>query len=374
MSGTRHVVTFAAPRRVEVREEPLPDVGPRSVRVRTTRSGISPGTERLVYRGDAPSDVAADASIDALDGGLDFPIAYGYSAVGEVDAVGAEVDASWVGRRVFAFQPHATAFVCPVDAVVPLPDALSDDAAACLPSLETAFTLVMDARPGVGDRVVVVGQGVVGLLTTALLSAFPLDTLVTLEPSAPRRARSTRLGAAASFDPATQMDAVRDWLHIRHPGEAVEVGARSEDLPAGPADADAKGHYEGADVVVEVSGQPEALNDAVAVAGFGARIVVGSWYGAKTAPVQLGGRFHRGRMEIASSQVSTIPPSHRGRWSPARRLQAVVDRAARAAAAASDVSTASLVTHRFGLDDAPEAYELLDDPPPDLLQPVFEYA
>lgn len=354
MPDTRHVVTFTAPRTVEVRTEPLRSPGRGDVLVQTTRSGISPGTERLVYRGDAPRSVAADASIDALDDGLDFPVAYGYSAVGRVTDVGDDVDTDWIGRRVFAFQPHASHFVCSVDAVLPLPDAVSDDAAVCLPSVETALTFALDGAPRFGERVVVFGQGVVGLLTTALLSHFPLDRLVTVDLSARRRKRSLLQGAHRSLHP----DARDDLL------DAVDVSNAGDAVPAGQASDGAT--YEGADLVFELTGRPRVLNDAIAVAGFDARIVVGSWYGQKTAPVGLGKRFHRGRMQIVSSQVSSIAPTLRGRWTKERRLETVLDWL-------PELAPESLITHRFSLDDAAQAYHRLDEAPHELLQPVFTY-
>ena len=243
----RNVVTFTAPRTVAVRTEPDPQPNAHQVRVRTTVSGISPGTERLVLRGNAPAQLAADAAINALDRDLSFPLTYGYCAVGRVDAVGADVDPAWQDRRVFAFQPHASAFVAAPDDLIPLPDAVSDDDAVFLPNLETAVTLAMDARPLLGETVVVLGQGIVGLLVTALLSQFPLKALYTADLNPVRRDRSEAWGATASVDPTTETDVLHDALGIAS-GDAPEAADR----------------YEGADVVLELTGAPDALNDAIA--------------------------------------------------------------------------------------------------------------
>jgi threonine dehydrogenase-like Zn-dependent dehydrogenase len=332
-----------------VRTEPCAALRNDQVRVRTTCSGVSPGTERLVYRGDAPDQLAADASLDALDGGLTFPLHYGYCAVGTVMDTGAAVDPAWNERRVFAFQPHASSFVATTDDLIPLPSDVPDDDAVFLPNLETAVNLVMDATPRIGETVVVIGQGIVGLLVTALLSRFPLGGLYTTDLHAPRRERSETLGATASVDPRTQTDALHDALGITS-GEAPQAAAT----------------YEGADVVLELTGTPAALNDAVACAGFGSRIVVGSWYGTKRAPIDLGSRFHRARIEIVSSQVSTVAPALRGRWSNARRMQTVLD-------FLPDVAPHRLITDRVPVADAPALYRRLDESPGSMLQPVLTY-
>ena len=345
----RHVVTFTAPRTVTVRTEPVPTPDAHQVRVQTSVSGISPGTERLVLSGQAPDHLQADAALDALDGGLSFPLTYGYCAVGRVKAVGDAVDAAWHGRRVFAFQPHASSFVATPDALIPLPDDVPDDDAVFLPNLETAVTLVMDARPLLGETMVVIGQGVVGLLVTALLAEFPLQALYTTDPNPVRRGWSEEVGATASFDPTSERDALFDALGITQ-GDAPEAAER----------------YEGADGVLELTGVPEALNDAVACAGFGSRIVVGSWYGQKQAPIDLGSRFHRARMEIVSSQVSTIAPHLRGRWSTDRRLQTVRD-------VLPGLAPHRLITDRVPVTNAPALYQRLLDPPDTMLQPVLTY-
>ena len=315
--------------------EEAPAPGPGEVRVRTKYSAISPGTERLVYQGNVPGDLQADASIEALQGDtLSYPISYGYACVGTVDALGEGVDSDWMGAPVFAFQPHVSRFVASTDALLRLPTSASLTDAVMIPSLETAVTLVMDGRPMIGETVLVFGQGVVGLLTTALLDDHPLGRLVAVEPDASRRSRAEVAGAqvVASVD------------------DLMESGAPDS---------------ERADLVYELTGRPAVLDDAVSCTGFSGRVVVGSWYGTKTAPIDLGSHFHRSRMRIISSQVSTIDPSLRGRWTKDRRMTVVLG-------LLDDVTPSRLISDRFAVEEAPSAYERLAGDA-SMLQPIFTY-
>lgn len=336
---TARTLSFVGPREVRVVEEPVPDPEPDEALVATRYSGISAGTESLVYRGEAPADLPVDESIDALDGRFEYPLRYGYAAVGTVAAVGADVNGEWLGRAVFAFHPHASHFCARPEDLHPLPDGCSPEAATLLPSVETALTLAMDARPVVGERAVVFGQGVVGLLATELLARHPLEALYAVEPLETRRARSREFGADASFAPGALDDLV--------------------DALDGP-------HAPGADLAVELSGDPPALDDAIAVAGYDGRVIVGSWYGDRRANLDLGGRFHRDRIELRSSQVSTIEPSLRGRWTSERRLALAWDRL-------EEIDAADLLTHRVPVEDAPDAYRLLDRDPGEALGIVLTY-
>jgi 2-desacetyl-2-hydroxyethyl bacteriochlorophyllide A dehydrogenase len=330
-------VRFVDRRRVEVVSTaiPAPDAG--EVRVASTVSAISPGTELLVYRDQVPDDVALDETIDALDGVASYPLSYGYATVGRVTAAGEDVPDDWVGRRVFAFHPHASHFCVDPASLVPLPPAVDDDDAALLATVETAVSLVMDARPRIGERVAVFGQGVVGLLTTALLARFPLSRLVTYDCYAARRERSRSLGADESLPP--------------------DAAAAPDPFEAGDGRAD---------LSVEVSGNPAALDAAIDATGDDGRVVVGSWYGTKPTALDLGGRFHRSHIRLQSSQVSRVDAAHAGRWDKARRMDLVRDRL-------PDLSPSDLVTHRLPVAEAPEAYRLLDESPEDALQVLLEY-
>jgi 2-desacetyl-2-hydroxyethyl bacteriochlorophyllide A dehydrogenase len=332
----RSALVFTGPGRVEVTEESCPIPGPGQLLVKTAFSGVSAGTELLAYRGQLPADLPLDDTLPALQGNLfAFPFRYGYAAVGTVADLGAGVDRAWLGRMVFSFQPHASHFVTTTDEAFPLPAGIDPEAAALLPSQETAVNLLLDGEPQLGERVAVLGQGVVGLCTTGLLARFPLESLVAIEPVAARAALARRMGASA----------------------AVASAAAARAALGG----------DGADLTFGLTGSPAALDDAIAVTGREGRVVVGSFYGEKKAPVALGGHFHCGRLTLKSSQVSRIGPALSGRWDRTRRMAA-------AWRALGQLDTSALVTHRFPLPRAAEAYRLLDAGGAEALQVVFTYA
>ncbi|WP_440008469.1 zinc-dependent alcohol dehydrogenase [Halomicrococcus sp. SG-WS-1] len=332
---------FTGPREVTVCEREVPEPGPDEVRVRTEVSAVSPGTELLVYRGDAPEEMASDEAIDALTGDFQFPLQYGYAAVGRVTATGANVADDWTDERAFAFHPHQSHFLASPDDLHRVPKGLSTAEAAFLPNVETAVNFLLDGDPRVGEQAVVFGQGLVGLLTTALLADCPLADLLTLDRYPERRELAREMGADRALAPEDAPDGVRDAL-----------------------DADAT--PDGADLTFELSGNPAALDDAVAVTGYDGRVLVGSWYGEKRSDLDLGGRFHRSRIAIESTQVSTVAPELRGRWDKARRLSVAWRRLA-------DLDVERLVTHRIPVAEADRAYRLLDDNPEDALGVLFTY-
>lgn len=331
----RRTLYFTAPRQVELREETLPALGTEDVLVETICSGISAGTEMLIYQGRFPRDLETDSVISSLRGSFAYPLAYGYACVGKVTNVGKKVDSEWKGKLVFSFQPHTSHFITKPDSLLPIPKFLSAETACFLPSMETAVNFVQDAAPLLGERVLVFGQGVVGLLTASLLYEFPIDALVTIDRFALRRKASSEIGVNGSFDP-----------------EAKELPAYAKDK---------------FDLVFELSGNPSALNDAIALTRFNGRIVVGSWYGEKKAPIDLGGSFHRSRIKLISSQVSTVSPDLSGRWDKARRFEVVWK-------ALGMVKPEKWITHRFPIEKAAKAYELLDQNPAETIQVIFEYS
>ncbi len=341
----RRVLLFAGPRRLAWRTEPCPSPGPGQVQVQVHWSAPSPGTEMLLYRGQWPPEVPLDDALPALQGRFAYPVAYGYSTVGRVVAVGPEVAEEWVGRWVFAFQPHASCYTAAVDQVRPLPPDLTPEDALFLPNLETAVTFALDAAPRIGEHVIVLGQGVVGLLTTGVLAAMPLGSLTVVDRYAQRRALALAWGAQQAVPP---------------PVSAEELAALRAHKAPHP-------RYPGADVVLEVSGAPQALQTAIEVAGFGARIVVGSWYGAKPVTLDLGGRFHRARLQLVSSQVTTLAPGLGGLWNPQRRWT-VAEREAQRLRPARH-----LVTHRLPAAQAEEAYRLLDQHPERTVQVLLRW-
>jgi 2-desacetyl-2-hydroxyethyl bacteriochlorophyllide A dehydrogenase len=336
---TARTLYFTGPGAVEVRTDAAPEPDADEVLVDTVASGISPGSELLVYRGECPDDMPVDESLDALSGTFEYPLQYGYAAVGEVRSVGRDVAADWVGRRVFAFEPHADQFTASLDAVVPVEDGVSSHEATLLPSVETATNLALDGRPRVGERVVVFGAGLVGLCTTHVLSGFPLEELVVVEPMPARRELARTLGA----DRVVAPDAVESEL-----AEFDDAGAA------------------GADLVYELSGRPATLDAAIDAVGYDGRIVVGSWYGTKRAAVDLGGAFHRDRISVESSQVSTIAPELRGRWSKDRRFDVAFEQL-------RALDTDALLTETVPFADAAVAYRRLDEQELDAPHVVLTY-
>jgi 2-desacetyl-2-hydroxyethyl bacteriochlorophyllide A dehydrogenase len=333
----RKTLYFTAPRQVELLEETLPALGVEDVLVETTCSAISAGTEMLVYQGRFPRDIETDPAISSLRGAFKYPLAYGYACVGVVKDTGTEVEPSWRDKPVFAFQPHTSHFITTLDSLFPIPHSLSSESACFLPNMETAVNLVQDGAPIFGERVLVMGQGIIGLLTASLLNEFPLDVLITAD-CYPLRCNSSPVTSRFSFDPY-----------------ASDFRQRAMELLK-----------QGADLTFELSGNPTALNDAITLTAFSGRIVIGSWYGEKQVEVNLGGPFHRSRIRLISSQVSTIAPELEGRWDKARRFQAVWK-------ALERVQPEKWITHRFAIDDAAQAYRLLDESPQETLQIIFDY-
>lgn len=339
----RRALYFTAPRQVEIREEDVPPLEAGEAMVRTRYSAISAGSEMLIYRGEAPEGLAADDKIAALAGALKFPLKYGYAVVGEVVEVGEGVAETWVGREVFAFNPHESVFVARVEEMIPIPEDIPLEEASLLANMETAVNLVMDGQPMLGEGVVVFGQGIVGLLTTALLGEHPLAQLITLDGYASRREASLALGASHSLA-AGGADVVEEVRALLRDGRG----------------------YEGADLVYELSGRPETLDQAIGVAGFDGRVVVGSWYGVKRANLELGEHFHRNRVQVVSSQVSTLTPVLRGRWSRERRFAVAWEAMGR-------IGLGRLISHKYALSEAGEAYRMLDERADETLQVVLTY-
>ncbi len=333
----RRTIYFTAPRQVELREETLPALGADDVLVETTCSAISAGTEMLVYQGRFPRDIETDSAISSLGGSFRYPCMYGYACVGGVRDTGSEVDGSWRDKLVFAFQPHTSHFVTTPDSLLPVPDSLSPECACFLPNMETAVNLVQDGAPLFGERVLVLGQGVVGLLTASLLSEFPLEALVAADRYELRRNTS----------PVKQRLCLDPNSPTFHKDSAALLNGN-------------------ADLTFELSGNPDALNDALALTCFSGRIVIGSWYGEKRAEIDLGGAFHRSRIKLISSQVSTVAPELAGRWDKARRFTMGWK-------ALEKVRPEKWITHRFSIHQAEEAYKLLDEHPQDTLQVLFTY-
>lgn len=298
----------------------------------------------LIYEGRFPRDLETDSAISSLRGGFKYPMAYGYASVGVVQEIGKDVDREWLNRMVFSFQPHSSRFIANVDSLFPIPDSLTPQTACFLPNMETAVNLVQDGAPILGERVLVLGQGVVGLLTASLLKEFPLDALVTVD----------------QFDLRCQMSKVE--CQRSNVSQCETLDSSSHDFYKQALSA----LKEGADLTFELSGNPSALNEAITLTRFTGRIVIGSWYGEKEMDVKLGGSFHRSRIKLISSQVSTISPDLSGRWDKSRRF-------AVAWKALERIQPEKWITHRFALEDAAQAYSMLDENPQETIQVIFDY-
>jgi NADPH:quinone reductase-like Zn-dependent oxidoreductase len=261
----------------ELRDEALADPGPHAVRVRARRSGISRGTESLVFLGRVPPSQHAAMRCPFQQGEFPGPVKYGYASVGVVEA-GPE---ALLGRRVFCLHPHQDRYVVPADAVVPLPDAVSDARGVLAANMETAINGLWDAAPRAGDRIAVVGAGVVGGLVAALAARIPGTRVELVDPDARRAPLAARLGC----------------------GFALPAQATPD-----------------ADLVVHASGHPEGLVTALGLAGFEATVLELSWYGDRAVSLPLGEAFHARRLQLRSSQVGAVATAQRARWTHRRRM------------------------------------------------------
>jgi 2-desacetyl-2-hydroxyethyl bacteriochlorophyllide A dehydrogenase len=271
-----------APGRGEIQNVRLAPPRDDDVVVRTCFSGVSRGTEALVFTGRVPRSEWTRMRAPFQDGEFPAPVKYGYMSVGVVEAGPAELR----GRTVFALFPHQTHYVVPASWVYPLPEDLPPRRAVLAANMETAVNGLWDARPHVGDRITVIGAGTVGCLV-AWLAARVAGCRVQLVDVNPARAEAAQ-ALGVEFAEPSAVD-----------GEA--------------------------DLVIHASGTPEGLALALRVAGVEATIVEMSWFGDRSVPLALGEAFHAKRLTIRSSQVGRIAPAQRARWDPARRMRLALD-------------------------------------------------
>ena len=330
----RKTLYFTQPEQVEIRDEETTPLKTGELLVKTEFTAISSGTELLAYRGLVPDEMAVDETISSLSGTFSYPFKYGYSSVGEVVEVSPGADLAWLGQKVFSFHPHESYFTAAPSDLIPLPEGIGPEEALFLPNMETAVNFVMDGKPIVGEFAGVFGLGIVGLLTTALLATFPLAGMVCFDRYPLRREAACRLGVSHVLDPQDR----QGWTLAR---QALRE----------------QGMADGFDLAFEISGSPAALDQAIAITGFAGRVVIGSWYGKKPVQLDLGGRFHRSRIRLISSQVSTLAPEMAGRWSKSRRLDVAWEQVRR-------LRPSRWITQRFPLEQAPDAYRLLADRAP----------
>lgn len=308
-TGEARAFWIAAPGAGEIRPERLPHPEPDDVLVRAVYSGISRGTEALVFRGEVPASEAARMRAPFQAGNFPAPVKYGYVSVGVVEAG----PAALAGRTVFCLYPHQTRYVVPADAVHVLPDDVPPARAVLAANMETAVNGVWDGAPRVGDRIAVVGAGVLGCLVAWLAGRIPECRVELIDTNAERAAIASRLG----------------------------VGFATPDRAAPEAD-----------LVFHASGAPEGLATALRLAAFEAVVVELSWYGVRTVSLPFGEAFHSRRLTLRSSQVGAVAAHQRARWTQRRRM-------ALALALLADPHLDSLITGESPFEALPEVMAAL---------------
>lgn len=306
---------------LRVAESGLPK--PDEVQIKTLFSGISRGTEGLVYRGEIPSSEWQRMRAPFQEGNFPYPVKYGYSNVGRVISG----DPALAGRIVFSLYPHQSVFTLPSQSCVPVPDGIPAERAILAANMETALNAIWDGKPSPGDHICVVGGGVLGILTAFLASRLP-GTSVTLV--------DTNLGRV---------------------GIAKDLGLSFSSPEQAPRDQD---------LVFHASASSAGLATALRCAGDETTIVELSWYGEKEVVVPLGTDFHSRRLKLVSSQVGSIPVDRRARWTYRRRLETALS-------LLSDPVLDGLISHRVAFETLPEHLPDLLNKASDVLAALVVY-
>ena len=272
-----------APRRAEIRPADAPFPARGYLRIRALASGISRGTESLVFEGKVPEGEWDRMRCPFQEGAFPFPVKYGYALVGLVE----EGPAARIGERVLCLHPHQSRITIPTEAALSIPPEISTERAVLAPQMETALNAMWDAAPRVGDRIAVVGAGVIGCLVAYLCSRLPGAVVTLIDINEDRREVASALG-----------------LSFATPSAELSSGC---------------------DLVFHASGQANGLDLSLSLAGFEATVIELSWYGTTPVSVGLGGAFHSQRLTLRSSQVGSVAPGRRSRWSPRRRLGLALD-------------------------------------------------
>jgi NADPH:quinone reductase-like Zn-dependent oxidoreductase len=298
--------------------------GKDEAQVRTLFSAISRGTERLIFSGKVPPSEYQRMRGPNQEGDFPFPVKYGYCATGIVEKGPSE----WLGKTVFALHPHQTHFTLPVTALTPIPDTVPAERATLAANMETALNGVWDSGAGPGDRIVVVGAGIVGLLVASLCASLPGAEVTVVDVQEARRPLAEALGAAFATPQTLQ-------------GEA--------------------------DIVFHASVTAAGLTTALEAAAFEATIVELSWFGDAFVGVPLGGAFHSKRLRLISSQVGHVSAGRRQRWSYARRMGKALDLLA-------DTRLDALIDTRLAFDDLPQSLPKLFSPGAAGLTALVQYS
>ena len=314
MSRAARAFWVVGPSSGEIRSVELPPTGPGEVLVRTLHSGVSRGTETLVFQGHVPTSQYAVMRAPFQDGDFPWPVKYGYLNVGTVE----EGPAPLLGRVVFSLFPHQSTFVVPAEAVTVVPDGVPPERAVLAGTVETAVNALWEAAPLVGDRVAVVGGGMVGCCVARLLAGIPGAevTLVDVEPARAKVASSLGVGFADAAEARDIVDAC--------------------------------------DIVVHTSATSSGLQLSLDLLATEGTVIELSWYGTHEVRLALGGTFHSGRLAIRASQVGEVAPARRSRRSRA-------DRRGIALELLRDPAFDALLTGRSSFDDLPAVMEQLAD-------------
>lgn len=312
-----------SPGRAAIRAGTLPVLAPDMLQLRALHSAVSRGTEMLVFRGEVPASEYQRMRAPFQEGDFPGPVKYGYASVGVVE----DGPDAWLGRTAFCLYPHQTRYQLPVAAVHALPDGLPPARAVLAANMETAVNALWDAAPRLGDRIAVVGAGVVGLLVAWLAARMPGCAVQLVDVQPARAAVAAQLGL--------------DF--------ALPQAARP-----------------GADLVVHASGQPQGLVTALALAGFEATVLELSWYGQRAVTLPLGEGFHAQRLTLRSSQVGQVAAAQRSRWSHARRLTLALD-------LLRDPVLDVLLTDRAPFEQLPDVLQRLSEGAPQTLCQCIDY-
>nr|WP_246224098.1 zinc-binding alcohol dehydrogenase [Pseudarthrobacter psychrotolerans] len=311
------------PKHGELRNEALPAPGPGEALVRTLYSGISKGTEIVVHTGSVPPRVAEEMRAPHQQGTFPSPVKFGYLSVGIVE----EGPEDWAGQKVFCLNPHQDRYVISTDALTRIPDGVPARRAVLTGTVETAVNALWEAGPRLGDRIAVVGAGLVGGMVATLLRTFPLARfqLVDLDPE--RKHLADKLG-----------------VEFAHPDDAKPD----------------------CDIVFHCSASQEGLERSLQLAGDEGEIIEMSWYANRKVTLPLGEDFHARRLSIRASQVGVVARARRHRRTKAERLELAVE-------LLKDPVFDAFLTGASPFTDLPEVVQHLADGTLQALCHVIEY-
>ena len=334
-------------RNICFREIEIGNIKSNQVGIKTLFSGISHGTEMNEYRGDSPFHRKGSFDREmrlfsrVITKRREYPIQTGYENVGKVVEVGKDVSDLKIGDVVFTYGSHQTGLIVDEKEAYKLPEDLSPEVGIFAALTGVAYNAILDARIVLGETVAIFGMGVVGLILVQLAKMSGARKIIAVDLIEKRLGHAKKVGADIILNPTKTEDL------------ALEVRKITENR--------------GADVVVECSGSPKALHEAIRTACFQGAVVVVSYYGAKESrELFLGEEFHHNRTRIISSQAAGTNPNLSSRWTTERRTRAAFD-------LLPSLKFKGMITHIFSFKDAPKAYELVDKHPEKVIQVMLRY-